>query len=209
MAHNVDSDTPIKIIVGLGNPEEKYKNTRHNIGYMSVDSLLQYAKEQHKLNVGPSTSDDNWPRQFDALTFPIQPKISGPILLFVKPISGMNSSGISVSGLANYYNVPIEDVIVIHDDIDLPAGKIKAKRGGGNGGHNGLKSIDQYLGPNYNRVRIGIGRPEDKTTPILDYVLGDFKDTDHVWIDNKLNLMSSNLDVLLKNDLENFMKNCS
>jgi len=142
------------LIVGLGNPGAEYANTRHNAGFMAVDFL--------------AGSDAVWKREKNYLAL----KSDG--VIFIKPETFMNLSGLAVSGAMAKYRIPLENVTVIHDDIDLPLGTVRVKTGGGNAGHNGLKSIDAAVGRDYRRIRIGIGRPENKDYEISDWVLGKF-----------------------------------
>jgi peptidyl-tRNA hydrolase, PTH1 family len=180
-----------KLIVGLGNPEKKYSNTRHNIGYKFVDALYNSITTGGYTTLVPPFFIPYFQNKFDAEavllesdSFMYCKKFSHDFVL-IKPTSGMNSSGISVSAFVNYYELKSEDVIVIHDDLDLLSGKIKIKQGGGNAGHNGLKSIDAHIGPDYYRIRVGIGRPE-KGRSVLEYVLGEFEETDNNWINKVL-----------------------
>ena len=144
------------LIVGLGNIGEKYQNTRHNIGFLVVDFMTK------NLN---TTSINNSNFQSNLLK-------SG-YNLFSKPTTYMNNSGIAVKNIMDYYKVDLENIIIIHDDIDLPFGTVKFKIGGGHGGHNGLRSLDAHITKEYIRVRIGIGKPADKTD-VANYVLSNF-----------------------------------
>jgi PTH1 family peptidyl-tRNA hydrolase len=142
------------LIVGLGNPGPAYASTRHNIGFMVIDELN---RRHNGINVSKSS--------FDGELF----KIGSHFLL--KPLTYMNLSGKSILAVKNFYK--IDDVIVIHDDLDLPFGTLRFKVGGGHGGHNGLKSTDAAISPEYIRVRMGIGKPEHKSQ-VADYVLHPF-----------------------------------
>jgi len=144
------------LIAGLGNPGDKYKLTRHNIGFLVIDEIIKNL----------TTSNINNPK-FKANVY----KSSNTI--YVKPQTFMNLSGESIVAIADYYNIPNENIIIIHDDIDLKFGTIKFKVGGGHGGHNGLKSIDSHIGKDYIRVRIGVGKPQDKSE-VANYVLNNF-----------------------------------
>ena len=144
----------MNLIVGLGNPEEKYKNNRHNIGFMVIDSLLDDLSYTH-------INKQNF--QGDLY------KYTNTLLL--KPHTFMNLSGQSVRAVSDYFKP--ENIVVIHDDLDIPFGAMRFKYGGGNGGHNGLKSIDEHIGRDYFRVRIGIGKPNDKSK-VVSHVLSDF-----------------------------------
>ncbi len=155
------------MIVGLGNPGADYLLTRHNIGFMAADFLAE------------TLSATAWQKKFQGQL--ASATLSGTDFLLLKPLTFMNLSGQAVAEASRYYKIAPEDVIVIHDDIDLEAGQVKAKQGGGDGGHNGLKSIDAHIGKNYWRVRLGIGRPEHKSE-VSDYVLGNFAKADKAWL---------------------------
>ena len=144
------------LIVGLGNIGEKYQLTRHNIGFLVIDEMTK------SLN----TSNINNPTFHSTL-------LKSGYNLFSKPTTYMNNSGMAVHAIKEYYKVDLENIIVIHDDLDLPFGAIRFKIGGGHGGHNGLRSIDSHIGKEYIRVRIGIGKPSDKAD-VANYVLSDF-----------------------------------
>lgn len=144
------------LIVGLGNPGTKYENSRHNIGFMVVDEIIN--------NLFPSLITK---KEFKGLLY------KDKNLLLLKPTTFMNLSGLSVSAVKNFFKIENDKIVVIHDDIDLCFGAIRFKKDGGNGGHNGLKSIDEHIKNDYIRVRIGIGKPKDKSQ-IASYVLSDF-----------------------------------
>ena len=144
------------LISGLGNPGDKYKNTRHNIGFLVIDEITKNL----------STSNIN-NQNFQAI---VQKNLSK---LYVKPQTFMNASGDSIVNIVEYYNIPNENIIIVHDDLDLAFGTVKFKVGGGHGGHNGLRSIDSHIGKEYMRVRIGIGKPENRGD-VANYVLSDF-----------------------------------
>lgn len=148
------------LVVGLGNPGAEYVNTRHNVGFMAVDSF--------------AGADAMWKKEKNAMTCAMT--IDGRRVIFVKPQTYMNNSGVAVLALMTFYKVPLENIIVIHDDMDLKIGEVREKIGGGSAGHNGIKSIDANVGRDYKRVRIGIGHPRDFDLPIdpADWVLGRF-----------------------------------
>lgn len=150
------------MIVGLGNPGAEYERTRHNVGFMAVDHL--------------AGADTNWKTEHDAMT--ARATLGGCRVIFVKPMTFMNLSGNAVGALARFYKIPVENIIVIHDDMDLKIGSVREKVGGGSAGHNGIKSIDAAVGPEYHRIRIGIGHPRDFDLKIdpADWVLERFSD---------------------------------
>lgn len=156
------------LLVGLGNPGAKYALNRHNIGFMAVDAIVR----RHSFS--------EWRPRFQGL---LSEGYFGPIrVLVLKPQTYMNESGRSVSEAMRFFKLTPDDVIVFHDELDLPAAKLRMKTGGGAGGHNGIRSIDAHIGEKYRRVRIGIGHPGQKER-VHGYVLGDFQKADAAWID--------------------------
>ncbi|MGF7015765.1 aminoacyl-tRNA hydrolase [Ornithinibacillus bavariensis] len=150
----------MKCIVGLGNPGVKYESTRHNIGFMVIDELV--TRNNSQLN------KDKFKGKYAIET------INGEKILLLKPQTYMNLSGESLRPLMDYFNIDLEDVLIIYDDLDLPPGKIRLRQKGGHGGHNGIRSIIDHLGTkDFKRIRIGIGRPTN-SQPVVDYVLGTF-----------------------------------
>lgn len=150
------------VIVGLGNPGNEYALTRHNIGFITVDAI----HERHGFSP--------WRLRFDGLVS--EGTLGGEKVLLVKPQTFMNLSAQCVQPLLQFYKIPISDVVVVHDELDLKPGELRLKQGGGDAGHNGLKSISKALGGTYYRLRIGIGHPRALNLPIdvSDYVLGKF-----------------------------------
>lgn len=148
------------LVVGLGNPGTEYINTRHNVGFMAVDAMA-----------GDGVT---WKKEKNALTYTTN--IDGRRVIFAKPQTYMNNSGVAVLALMTFYKIPLENIVVIHDDMDLKIGAIREKVGGGSAGHNGIKSIDSNVGRDYRRIRIGIGHPRDFDLPMdaADWVLGRF-----------------------------------
>ncbi len=146
--------------VGLGNPGNEYVRTRHNVGFMAVEKL--------------AGDGATWKTDHGAKTSKGQ--IDGKNVIFAMPQTFMNNSGVAVSALMTYYKIPLGNVIVIHDDMDLPIGDVREKIGGGSAGHNGIRSIDAHVGREYRRIRIGIGHPRDFDLPMdpADWVLGRF-----------------------------------
>lgn len=147
------------LIVGLGNPGREYEGNRHNVGFMAVDALAD------------AYGSGAWKTSFQSELR--SASIDGLSVLLQKPQTYMNLSGESVGAAMRYYKIPLENIIVLHDELDIPAISVRIKQGGGNGGHNGLRSIDQHCGQNYWRIRIGIGHPGDKDR-VTGHVLNDF-----------------------------------
>ncbi len=175
----------MKIIAGLGNPGAQYAGNRHNIGFMAVDAL------QHLPSFSP------WARKFKAEIS--EGEIGGEKVLLMKPLTYMNLSGESVGEAMRFFKLAPADIIVIHDELDLLAGRARIKTGGGHGGHNGLKSIDAHCGKEYRRLRLGIGHPGDKER-VHGHVLGDFAKTDRVWLDPLLDAIADNAAMLVKSE---------
>ena len=154
----------MKVIVGLGNPGREYAQTKHNVGFMLVDALAD------KLGIS------NWQEKFDALI--AEGRLRTEKILLVKPQTYMNDSGRAVGPLMNWYKLPPEDLIVAHDDMEIPAGTIRIRKKGSAGGHNGIKSVLAHLGDeHFSRVRIGIGRPLPGWT-VINHVLAPFQEED-------------------------------
>jgi|TARA_B110000196_G_scaffold246007_1_gene214846 PTH1 family peptidyl-tRNA hydrolase len=176
------------VLVGLGNPEAKYKLNRHNVGFMTIDSIVANYK------LAP------YKTKFQSQI--ITKKINDTPVIFSKPQTFMNLSGKSIGNILNFYKLKCENVIVIHDDLDLNLGTVKTKIGGSSGGHNGLKSLDSIIGKNYRRLRIGIGHPGDKTL-VNNYVLGDFSKSENVIINILIKNISSNFDKIITKKEDN------
>jgi len=153
----VAGSTPVQLVAGLGNPGPKYTETRHNAGFWFVDALAR----RH----GGSFRQEN---KFAGETARIT--LDGREVWLLKPQTFMNRSGQSVKLLASFYKVPVEAILVVHDEIDLPPGDVRLKRGGGHGGHNGLRDIMAHLGKEFLRLRLGVGHPGHKDQ-VVDYVL--------------------------------------
>jgi len=170
------------LIVGLGNPGPDYEKTRHNIGFMVIDELIA----RHNASKLSSSS-------FEGELY----KFKNHFLL--KPLTYMNLSGNSVVKVKNFYK--LEDIVVIHDDLDLPFGALRFKKGGGHGGHNGLKSIDTMIGKEYIRVRMGIGKPEHKGE-VASYVLSAFCDKTTKYLDDFVKSAADAVEFLLEHTLD-------
>lgn len=177
------------LLAGLGNKGKEYQYTRHNIGFISLDIMGQ--------TLGFSLNETEG---FSALIFKFL--FQNNRILSAKPQTFMNLSGDSIQKICSFYKIPIENVFVFHDDIDLPCNQIKFKTGGGSGGHNGLKSLDSCIGKEYNRIRIGVGRPNAKTE-ISNYVLSNFSKKELQGITFKLTILFNNLNLLLEKKFSN------
>lgn len=156
------------LFVGLGNPGGKYARNRHNVGFMAVDRIAT----EH--GFGP------WRGKFRGKVS--EGRLAGEKVVLLKPETFMNNSGQSVAEAVRFYKVSPADVVVFHDEIDLAPGKCRTKAGGGHAGHNGLRSIHQHIGPDYRRVRIGVGHPGHKDA-VANYVLHDFARRDDEWLE--------------------------
>lgn len=178
------------VLAGLGNPGSAYNKTRHNIGFDVVDSISE---------------ENNFPQFSSKFSALISSKIMGIYkITLVKPQTFMNLSGQSLSKILHFYKLKSDDLIVIHDDLDLAFAKVKMKIGGGAGGHNGLKSTDQHLGQDYYRLRIGIGKPVNRQD-VSNYVLERFPSIEEEIMQNVIKNITSNLNLLLAKDMAMFM----
>ncbi|MEO9651462.1 MAG: aminoacyl-tRNA hydrolase [Roseobacter sp.] len=177
------------LFIGLGNPGPKYSGNRHNIGFMALDRIAQdydfapwKAKHQGRISDGRFGSER---------------------AVLLQPETYMNNSGQSVQAAMRFYKVDPADVIVLHDEIDLAPGKVKYKTGGGHAGHNGLRSIHAHIGPDYARVRLGVGHPGHKDR-VPSYVLSDFAKADQSWLDDVLRGVSDGAPFLAQDDPAKF-----
>jgi PTH1 family peptidyl-tRNA hydrolase len=178
------------LLVGLGNPDPGYEHNRHNVGFMALDEIAD------RYGFSPARA------RFQGLA--ADGRLVGEKVLALKPTTFMNCSGRSVGEAARYFKVPPEDVIVFHDELDLAAGKIRVKLGGGHAGHNGLRSLDQHIGKNYWRVRIGIGHPGDKDK-VEGHVLKDFSKAEQKWLEPLLTAIAEAVPLLIDGDAGAFM----
>jgi PTH1 family peptidyl-tRNA hydrolase len=183
------------LIIGLGNPGLKYQNTKHNFGFLLADQIVEnYQLQPQGIKFGGQV---------------FAGKIINQKIILVKPQEYMNNSGSSVLEAAQFYKIPVDNIIVLHDDLDLALGRIKAKIGGGNGGHNGLKDIDEKIGKNYYRVRLGIGRPENLDYEISDYVLSKFSKEDLEIVKTVNDKICKMFPLILENNLPEFLNQFS
>ena len=180
----------MKLFVGLGNPGENYCKNRHNIGFMAIDAIVN--------RYGGSS----WRQKFQGLATEVT--LNREKLIFLKPSTFMNLSGQSVSEASRFYKLPSSEICVFHDELDLPFMKIKTKIGGGHAGHNGLRSIQQHLGPDYFRVRIGVGHPGDKAK-VASYVLNNFPKNNESELKTLLDAVADGFPHLLEANKEKFL----
>jgi PTH1 family peptidyl-tRNA hydrolase len=180
----------MKVLVGLGNPGEKYEANRHNIGFMAVDAIAGH------YGAGP------WRKRFQGLAAEVD--IDRVRYLLLKPATYMNESGRAVSEAIRFYKISPADVIVFHDEIDLEPGKLRVKFGGGNAGHNGLKSISAHIGNDFQRVRLGVGHPGHRDA-VAHYVLRDFARADRDWLASLLDAIAKSAGSLVTGQDAKFM----
>ena len=180
----------MKLIAGLGNPGPKYDGTRHNIGFMAVDAIADRQGFQP------------WRAKFQGQV--AEGRLGSEKVLLLKPETYMNLSGQSVGEAMRFYKLGPEDVIVFQDELDLAPGKVKLKTGGGHAGHNGLRSIDAHVGPDFTRVRLGIGHPGDKNR-VPGYVLKDFPKADEGWVEDVVQGCADGAPLLAEGDDGGFM----
>jgi PTH1 family peptidyl-tRNA hydrolase len=183
------SDTAL-LIAGLGNPGAEYARHRHNVGFMAADVLA----DRHKF--GP------WRARFQGHV--ADGTLAGRKVHLLKPMTYMNDSGNSVGAALRFYKLPLSALVVIHDELDLAAGKLKVKTGGGDAGNNGARSITASVGPDYRRVRIGIGHPGQKTR-VHSHVLGNFSKADEEWLVPMLDAVAEAAPYLAQDDDPGFM----
>ena len=177
------------LLVGLGNPSPNNLNNRHNVGFLMIDAINQkfkLSKQKPKFKGLLTTG-----------------KIEEQKVYAIKPLTFMNSSGICIKELIEYFKINVNDVFVFHDDMDIDVGKIKVKFGGGNAGHNGIESIDKNIGKLYSRIRIGIGRPADNTDG-AEHVLNNFSNDEKQCVEEVTKNIIESISILIKKDLDLF-----
>jgi PTH1 family peptidyl-tRNA hydrolase len=179
----------MRLLVGLGNPGERYAGNRHNIGFLT----LQQIAKRH--GIGP------WRRRFQGVA--CEGPIGGERALLLLPGTFMNESGRAVAEAAHFYKLPLGDVTVFHDEIDLPPAKVRVKIGGGIAGHNGLRSISEHIGNDYRRVRIGVGHPGSKDK-VQHYVLSDFAKSERGWVEALLAILAENTELIVRGEDASF-----
>jgi PTH1 family peptidyl-tRNA hydrolase len=184
-------DVPMWILVGLGNPGKEYQDNRHNIGFMVIDAIAS------EYGLGPFKS------KFEGEL--CEGRIGEEKVVLVKPMTYMNLSGQCVQKVARFYKVTPNRIVAFHDELDLAAGKMRTKKGGGAAGHNGLKSMDQHLNSqDYWRVRLGIGHPGDKDR-VTGHVLGDFSKEEKKWLPDWIGALAKNISVFIAGKNEDYM----
>ena len=171
------------LFVGLGNPGERYAGNRHNIGFMAVQAIAK----QHR--IAP------WRRKFQGVA--VEGTIGAEKVLLLLPDTFMNESGRAVAEAAHFYKLEAGSVVVFHDEAELAPGKVRVKKGGGNAGHNGLRSITEHIGNDYHRVRLGIGHPGSKDM-MESYVLQDFAKSERPWVEALCEIVAGNVALLIE-----------
>ncbi|WP_372425461.1 aminoacyl-tRNA hydrolase [Salinarimonas chemoclinalis] len=179
----------MRLFVGLGNPGARYAGNRHNIGFMAIDEIARVH------GAAP------WRRRFQGEA--CEALVGRERVLLVKPLTYMNESGRAVAEAMRFYKIPLDDVCVFHDELDLAPAKLRMKKGGGNAGHNGLRSITAQCGNDYRRVRLGIGHPGDKAL-VHAYVLNDFAKSEQPWVEDLCRAVADHAELLAKSDDASF-----
>ena len=171
------------LFVGLGNPGERYVGNRHNIGFMAVQEIAK------SYGIAP------WRRKFQGVC--VEGTIGAEKILLLLPGTYMNLSGQAVAEAAKFYKIDAAQVVVFHDEAELSPGKVRVKVGGGNAGHNGLRSISEHIGNDYRRVRLGVGHPGDKKL-METYVLQDFAKSERPWVEALCEIVADNVELLIE-----------
>ena len=177
------------LLVGLGNPNPNNSNNRHNVGFLVIDAInakFKLSKQKPKFKGLLTTG-----------------KINDQKVFAIKPLTFMNNSGICIKELIEYFKIDVKNVFVFHDDMDIDLGKVKAKIGGSNAGHNGIDSIDKNIGKNYSRIRIGIGRPKNNSNS-ADHVLDNFSIDEKGNVDEVTKNIINSISILINKDLDLF-----
>jgi peptidyl-tRNA hydrolase, PTH1 family len=171
------------LFVGLGNPGTRHVGNRHNVGFMAVQAIAK----RHGLRP--------WRRRFHGVS--VDGALGGERAVLLLPGTYMNDSGLAVAAAAQFYKIAPPEIVVFHDEVDLPPGKLRVKTGGGNAGHNGLRSISAHVGNDYRRVRIGVGHPGVKDL-VYAYVLGDFAKSERPWVEALCEIVADNAELLVR-----------
>ena len=181
----------IQLIVGLGNPGSKYAKTRHNAGFWFVDAIASQENESFRSEA-----------KFSGEVCKVQ--LANQSVWLLKPTTFMNRSGLSVKQLSSFYKIPAESILVVHDELDLEPGTIRLKSSGGHGGHNGLRDIHAQIGKEYQRLRVGVGHPGDRSK-VIDFVLGSPSMDDSIEIERSLDSAIGVIDLVVKGDMQKAM----
>ncbi len=187
----MSSDNNIRMIVGLGNPGNEYEKTRHNAGFWFIDRLIS----QHNLTLKSETKFLGDIAKFNS---PF-----GSVWL-LKPTTFMNRSGQSIARLAHFYKINPEQILLVHDELDLPPGSVKLKKSGGHGGHNGLRDMIAQLGKNFYRLRLGIGHPGSKEQ-VVGFVLGKTPKSEQLLIDSAIDKAIDSIELIVQGDMQKAM----
>jgi PTH1 family peptidyl-tRNA hydrolase len=177
------------LFVGLGNPGARYAGNRHNIGSMAVEAIAK------RHGFAP------WRRRFQGVA--TEGSLDGKKTLLLLPGTFMNESGRAVAEAANFYKIGLNEIVVLHDELELPPGKVRIKTGGGNAGHNGLRSVSEHMGNDYKRMRIGIGHPGNKDL-VHSYVLSDFAKAERPWVETLCDAIADNAGILARDQDSSF-----
>ncbi|ARP99981.1 aminoacyl-tRNA hydrolase [Pseudorhodoplanes sinuspersici] len=177
------------LFVGLGNPGARYAGNRHNIGFMAVEAIAK------RHGFAP------WRRRFQGVA--TEGSLAGQKALLLLPGTFMNESGRAVAEAANFYKIGLNEIVVLHDELELPPGKVRIKTGGGNAGHNGLRSVSEHMGNDYKRMRIGIGHPGNKDL-VHSYVLSDFAKAERPWVETLCDAIADNAGILARDQDSSF-----
>jgi peptidyl-tRNA hydrolase, PTH1 family len=179
----------MRLLVGLGNPGAEYARNRHNIGFMALDVI----RSRHGIPA--------WRRRFHGVA--TEGELAGERVVLLLPGTFMNESGLAVAEAAHFYKIGAGDIVVFHDEIELPPGKVRVKTGGGNAGHNGLRSISSHVGNDYRRVRIGVGHPGVKEL-VHNHVLSDFAKAERPWVEAVCDIIADNAGLIAKGNDASF-----
>lgn len=197
----------MKLIIGLGNPGEKYDNSRHNLGFITLDHLLQKLEKAKDTYWQPASAKASARQgKFKALIH--ETEIDGEKVILMKPTTFMNDSGIAVAAYVSYFKIDPNDIYLVHDELDIPLGKIRIRFGGGGGGHNGVASIIEHLGTDkFLRVRMGIGHAARQHTSLdsSDYVLGAFETHEKGKVKSMVNQAIKDILLLQKHGIDLYM----
>jgi PTH1 family peptidyl-tRNA hydrolase len=177
------------LFVGLGNPGARYAGNRHNIGFMAVEAIAK------RHGFAP------WRRRFQGVA--TEGSLDAKKTLLLLPGTFMNESGRAVAEAVKFYKIGLNEIVVLHDELELPPGKVRIKNGGGNAGHNGLRSVSEYMGNDYKRMRIGIGHPGNKDL-VHSYVLSDFAKAERPWVETLCDAIADNAGILARDQDSSF-----